>query len=81
MRKTVFMALCALTIPGVLGSLIANAHEDQGPSKMKPAPVIVRFNTHAMSANDFQVRRSKDRSLEADIKKKGIDLAFVYAGF
>jgi hypothetical protein len=73
MKISVFTALCALAIAATPFGSIAHA---QDSVKTKPAPVIVRFSAHAMNANDFQIRRSKDRSLESQIKSKGIDVAF-----
>ena len=76
MKNLLFAPLCVLAITATSFGSIAQAQDDKKPGKMKPAPVIVRFNAHAMGANDFQIRRSKDRSIETTIKNKGIDVAF-----
>ena len=69
-------ALWALTIAMTLFGSASQAQKDKDTVKVKPAPIILRFNAHSMHANDFQVRRSKERTLELEIKRKGIDVAF-----
>ena len=39
-------------------------------------PFNIRFQAHSPHANDIQVARSKNRAMELEIKKKGMDLAF-----
>ncbi len=55
MKITVFAALCALVITATPFGSIAHAQDDKDTGKAKPAPVIVRYNAHAMGANDFQI--------------------------
>ena len=76
MKRVLFAALCAITITGMPFASAAHAAGDQESVKTKSAPVIIRFQAHSMHANDFQVRRSKDRSLEWKIKRQGLDVAF-----
>ena len=73
LRLGTTMLVAALVAIAFVG--IARA-DDTGTAKSKPAPVIIRFKAHSMHANDFMVRRSKDRSLESEIQKKGLDIAF-----
>ena len=65
--------IAALALGVAAGAL---AHGARPAFMPKPAPVIIKFQAHAMHANDFQVRRSKDRSLEWKIKQQGLDVAF-----
>lgn len=74
LRLLAVFSVLALTV--TLSGSAVHAQEETKPAKTKPAPVIIRFQAHTMHANDFQVRRNKDRSLEAEIKKKGLDVAF-----
>ena len=76
MKNFKFAALCALAITAIPFSTFAHAQDKKDDVKLKPAPIILRFNAHSMHANDFQVRRSRDRILELNIKRKGIDVAF-----
>ena len=76
MKLILSAVLCALALTVTLFGPAAHAQDDTKPAKTKPAPVIIRFQAHSMHANDFQIRRSKDRSLEQKIKKEGIDVAF-----
>ena len=76
MKRILYPALCTLALTSALLGSAAYAQDGDKSAKSAPAPIIIRYRAHAMNANDFQVRRSKDRSLEADINKKGIDLAF-----
>lgn len=67
---TLFVAGTLLVVTGTFSSA-------QKPVKApEAAPIIIRATAHTAHFNDFQVRRSKDRSLEWEIKKKGLDLAF-----
>ena len=76
MKPILYPMFGALALTGSLLGSTAFAQEGEKPAKPSPAPIIIRFRAHAMGANDFQVRRSKDRSLEADIKNKGMDVAY-----
>src|SRR5262249_41877454 len=77
MKRTLRMALSAVTPVGVLSTPFAFAQTDKKPSdKPKPAPIIIKATAHTAHFNDFQIRRSKDRSLDAEVKKKGLDVAF-----
>ena len=76
MKRILYPTLCTLALAGTLLGSVAYAQDGDKSAKSAPAPIIIRYRAHAMNANDFQVRRSKDRSLEAEISKKGIDLAF-----
>lgn len=76
MKLRLMAALSVLVLSMTLSGSAAHAQNETKPAKTKPAPVIIRLNAHAMHANDFQVRRNKDRSLEAEIRKKGLDVAF-----
>ena len=76
MKRILYLTLCTLALTSALLGSVAYAQDGDTPAKPTPAPIIIRFNAHAMGANDFQVRRSKDRSLEADIKSKGMDVAY-----
>lgn len=59
---------------GMFFSLMGSAVEAQ--SGKEAPPIIIRASAHAMHFNDFQVRRNRDRSLEAEVKNKGLDRAF-----
>ena len=76
MKRILYPALCTLALTGLLSSSVAYAQDGDKPAKPTPAPIVIRYRAHTMNANDFQIRRSKDRSLEAEIKSKGIDVAF-----
>ena len=76
MNRILNPALCALTLAGSLLGAAVFAQDETKPGKIKPAPVIVRFQAHSMHANDFQVARSKNRMIELEIKQKGVDVAF-----
>lgn len=76
MKRNLHPALCFAAIMTASLSRPAIAQEDTKPPKTNPAPIVIKFRAHTMHANDFQVRRSKDRSLEAEIRNKGIDVAF-----
>lgn len=76
MKLKLSAAFCALTLTVTLFNPAVHAQDETKPAKTTPAPVILRLNAHAMHANDFQVRRNKDRSLEAEIRKKGLDVVF-----
>lgn len=76
MKSILYPMFGALALSSALLGSVAHAQEGDKPAKPAPAPSIIRFNAHAMNANDFQIRRSKDRSLEAEIKNKGMNLAF-----
>lgn len=76
MKKGMFAALCALTVIGLPFASAAHAASDKDPAKVKPTPVIIRFQAHSMHANDFQTARSKHREIELQIKSKGMDAAF-----
>ena len=69
-------ALCALTVASFVSGSAAYAQDDRKRENIKPAPVVIRFQTHSMNANDFQVARSKHREIELQIKQKGMDVAF-----
>ena len=73
MKRTLYLSLCALAVNITLFAPTVYA---QNSKPAKPAPVIIRLNAHAMHANDFQVRRSKDRSLAGEIQRKGVDVAY-----
>ena len=74
MKRILYPALAALAL-SALGSA-AYAQDDKKPDNIKPAPVVIRYQAHAMHANDFQVARSKHREIELQIKEKGMDVAF-----
>ncbi|MCW3052857.1 MAG: hypothetical protein JWN14_2027 [Chthonomonadales bacterium] len=76
MKRSHSLSLYTVALLGALCAPIAHAQKNPSPEKPKPAPVIIRATRHAAHFNDFQIRRSKDRSLEAEIKNKGLDLAF-----
>lgn len=76
MKRTLSAAFCALALTVTLFHPVVHAQDETKPANLKPAPVIIRLNAHSMHASNFQVRRNKDRSLEAEIKKKGLDVAF-----
>ena len=76
MKYVLSSALCALTAASILLGSSAYAQDEKRPEKIKPTPVIIRFQAHSMSANDFQVARSKHREIELQIKQKGMDVAF-----
>ena len=76
MKRTVSTALGALVLGISLFGNTAFGQEERKPDKVKPAPVIIRFQAHSMHANDFQVARSKHREIELQIKQKGVDVAF-----
>ena len=76
MKSILYSMFGALALSSALLGSVAHAQEGDKPAKPAPAPIVIRFNAHAMKANDFQVRRSKDRSLEAEIKNKGMDVAY-----
>ena len=72
MKRILYPTLCTLALTS---ALLSSATHAQSGDKPAPSPIIIRFQAHAMNANDFQIRRSKDRSLEAQIKSKGMDVA------
>ncbi len=76
MKLRLLTTLGALAYTATLFGSASQAQKNNDTSEIKPAPIILRFNAHSMHANDFQVRRSKDRSLELEIKHKGLDVAF-----
>lgn len=76
--KTGFRTLIALALFFAMtggGTQETKAQTNKNENK-KPAPVIIQAQAHAMHFSDFQVRRNRDRGLEAEIKKKGLDVAF-----
>jgi hypothetical protein len=76
MKRMLYPALCAFALTCALSGSAAFAQDDEKPARTKPAPVVIRLQAHSMGANDFMVRRSKDRSIEAEIKNKGLDVAY-----
>ena len=76
MKRYLLGALCAITLTAMPFAAMGHGLDSKDPSKTKPAPVIIRFMAHSPHANDFQVARSKNRGIELEIKKKGMDLAF-----
>jgi hypothetical protein len=76
--KTRFRTLIALALFfAILGAGTQGADAQTNKKQTaKPAPVIIKANAHAMHFSDFQVRRNRDRSLELEIKRKGLDVAF-----
>jgi len=70
------IALGALILTASLLGSPVHAQDDKKPDNIKPAPVVIRFAAHRAHANDFMVRRNKDRSIEFAIKNKGIDVAY-----
>lgn len=76
MKRILCPTLCLAVLPAALLPSVAHAQDSDKPAKMKPAPIVIQLRAHSMGANDFAVRRSKDRSLEAEIKNKGMDVAY-----
>ena len=76
MKRLLRSVLGALALTLSLLGSAAYAQDQKKPDKVKPAPVIIRFQAHSMHANDFQVARSKHREIELQIKQKGMDVAF-----
>ena len=76
MKKTLFPALGALALGISLMGSAAFAQDEKKPDNIKPAPVILRFQAHSMSSNDFMIAKSKHREIETQIKGKGMDVAF-----
>lgn len=76
--KTRMSSLLALALSFALigGGTQATNAQTKKIGTATPPPVIVKADAHAMHFNDFQVRRNKDRALEAEIKKKGLDVVF-----
>jgi hypothetical protein len=74
MKYVLHPVFCIAVITTTLLSRPVFAQDNKKP--VKPAPVIIRLGAHAMHANDFQVRRNKDRSLEGEIQRKGVDVAY-----
>lgn len=73
MKRILYPTLCTLALTSALLGSVAYA---QNGDKSAPSPILIRFQAHSMHANDFQIRRSKDRSLELQIKRKGMDVAY-----
>lgn len=69
-------AACVLTLLVALSGSTVDAQSNAPAKRVKPAPIIIKFDKHSAHAVDFMVRRNKDRSLDAEIAKKGLDLAF-----
>jgi len=76
MKRNIQSMLCALALTATLLGLTGFRPPVEKPEKPIPAPVIVRFQAHSAHANDFIVRRSKDRGLESEIRNKGLDVAY-----
>ena len=76
MKNFKFAALCALALTATPLGSFAHAQDKKDEVKPKPAPITIRFNAHSMHANDFQVRRSRDRILELKIKQQGLDRTY-----
>jgi hypothetical protein len=71
MKHLLSAAFAVTILAGTLGVIPAHAQ-----TKKEPAPIIIRAQAHRAHFPDFQVRLNKDRSLAAEVKKKGIDVAF-----
>lgn len=71
MKNILSMALATAVLMGAFSMSLADEQADK-----KPAPVIIHATAHTAHFNDFQVRMSKDRSLAAEVKRKGLDVAF-----
>lgn len=71
MKPTFVTVLTATLLVGTYSNIVA-----QDQAGQKPAPIILHATAHTAHFNGFQIRRSKDRSLEPEIKRKGLDLAF-----
>jgi hypothetical protein len=77
MKRSLYAALGAFALAGICTGSLTSAQTDQ-KSNDKPTspPVIIHATAHTAHFNDFQIRRSKDRSLETQIQEKGMDVAF-----
>ncbi len=76
MKSKLAIALSVLAMSVFPLGSITYAQDDKETAHLKPAPIIIKFKAHSMHSNDFNVRRSKDRSIESEIKRKGIDVAY-----
>ena len=76
MKRSLSLALSVTALFVTLFAPVAYAQSDKPQDKPKPAPILIHATGHTAHFNDFQVRRSKDRSLEAEIKNKGLDRTF-----
>ena len=76
MKRSLSLTLCAAALFTALIPAVTHAQNDKSQDKPKPAPVLIHATAHRAHFNDFQLRRSKDRSLETEIKNKGLDVAF-----
>ncbi len=70
MKSLLSLALSAVLV-GTLSLSWVDAQTDK-----QPAPIIIKASAHTSHFHDFQMRRNKDRSLETEIQKKGLDVAF-----
>ena len=76
MKTKLAIALCALAMSVFPMGSTTFAQDNKDVAQLKSAPIIIRFKAHSMHSNDFNVRRSKDRSIESEIQRKGIDVAY-----